>query len=69
MARLGRKKIYLDFDTSESTLKQIQEIKKKIKVTMVMRMKRMGKLEIDVRGSKEDVQNAIMKIKEIIRAH
>ena len=68
MGNVGRKKLYLNFDTNPESLKQIGEIKKKItKVKMIIRLKR-DKLEIDLRGSKEDVQESIAKIKEIIRS-
>ena len=67
MGNVGRKKLYVAFDTSPDGLKQIEEIKKKIKVSMVIRLKR-DKLEIDLRGSKADVKDALFKIKEILRS-
>ena len=67
MARLGRKKLYIDFSRSPEIIKMIEDIKKKIKVTMVIKMTSHGKLEIDIRGSKDDINSAIGKIKEIIR--
>ena len=66
MALLSRKKLYLDFSTSPESLAQIEQIKKKIKVTATMKMTAAKKLEIELRGSKEAIQEAITKIKEII---
>lgn len=66
MALLSRKKLYLDFSTSPESLAQIEQIKKKIKITATMKMKAGKKLEIELRGSKEAIQEAITKIKEII---
>ncbi|MHA1681118.1 MAG: hypothetical protein ACTSUE_08925 [Promethearchaeota archaeon] len=68
MARLGRKKIIIPFDTSPDLLQKIEAIKKKVKIKMVMQMHRKDSLEIDVRGSKEDVQSAIERIKTIMKS-
>lgn len=69
MGNVGRKKLYLDFDTDPHSLKQIEEIKKKLsgKISMVIKLKG-DKLEIDIRGSKLSIQEAILKIKEIMRS-
>ncbi|MFX0098051.1 MAG: DUF2067 family protein [Candidatus Hodarchaeota archaeon] len=69
MGNVGRKKLYLNFDTDPESLKQIEEIKKKLsgKISMVIKLKN-DKLEIDMRGSKLNIQEAILKIKEIIKS-
>ncbi|MBD3187858.1 hypothetical protein GF325_13565 [Candidatus Bathyarchaeota archaeon] len=67
MARLGRKKLFIPFDTSPGILDAIQKIKEKVRVKMVLKMHRSDSLEIDIRGSKEDVRIAMEKIKEILR--
>lgn len=66
MALLSRKKLYLDFSTSPESLAQIEQIKKKLKVSVTMKMTAAKKLEIELRGTKEAIQEAITKIKEII---
>jgi len=66
VALLSRKKLYLDFSTSPEFLGQLEQIKRKIKVTATMKMTAGKKLEIELRGSKEAIQEAITKIKEII---
>lgn len=68
MANLGRKKIFLDFDTDPGMLQKIDEIKKKVRVTMVMKTTSHGKMEIDIRGPKDDIEKAIDRIKSIMRA-
>jgi len=66
VALLSRKKLYLDFSTSPESLAQIEQIKKKLKVSVTMKMTAAKKLEIELRGTKEAIQEAITKIKEII---
>jgi hypothetical protein len=68
VALLSRKKLYLDFSSSPESLAQIEQIKKKIKVSVTMNMTAARKLEIELRGTKEAIQEAITKIKEIISA-
>ena len=68
MANLGRKKIFLDFSTSPDLLNKIDEIKKKVRVTMIMKTMSHGKMEIDIRGSKEDIEKALDRIKSILRS-
>ncbi len=67
MANLGRKKLYLDVGTNPENMAFLEDFKKKIKISMIVKMSSPGKLEIDLRGSKEDIQNAIIKIKDFLR--
>nr|MDO8114725.1 hypothetical protein [Candidatus Sigynarchaeota archaeon] len=66
MALLSRKKLYLDFSTSPEILTRIEQIKKKVRCTMLIKMTPSKKLEIEIRGSKIAIQEAIAKIKEIL---
>ncbi|HME51290.1 MAG TPA: hypothetical protein VKM55_03675 [Candidatus Lokiarchaeia archaeon] len=66
MALLSRKKLYLDFSTSPESLAQIEQIKKKIKVTATMKMKAGKKMEIELRGTKEAIQEAMTMIRQIL---
>jgi hypothetical protein len=66
MALLSRKKIVLDFSTSPEILEMIQQIKKKVRITMTIRMTASRKLEIEIRGSKEAIQNASTRIRAIL---
>ena len=66
MARIGRKQLYIDFDDTSDMIEKMELIKKKIKTNLIIRMPRRNKLEIDIRGSKADIQLAISRIKRII---
>jgi len=66
VALLSRKKLYLDFSTSPESLAQIEQIKKKIKVTATMKMKAGKKMEIELRGTKEAIQEAMTMIRQIL---
>jgi hypothetical protein len=66
MALLSRKKIVLDFSTSPEILEMIQQIKKKVRITMTIRMTASRKLEIEIRGSKEAIQDALTRIRAIL---
>ncbi|MHA1846587.1 MAG: hypothetical protein ACTSYS_02135 [Promethearchaeota archaeon] len=66
MARIGRKKLFIDFEDFSELAEKLDMLKKKIKTNMVIRMPRKNKLEIDIRGSKEDIRIAILRIKQII---
>jgi hypothetical protein len=66
MALLSRKKIVLDFSTSPEILEKIQAIRKKARITMTIRMTAAKKLEIEIRGSKDSIQEAMTKIREIL---
>nr|MDO8119367.1 hypothetical protein [Candidatus Sigynarchaeota archaeon] len=67
MANLGRKKLYIDVGTNPDGFTFLESLKKKIKISMIVKMSSPGKLEIDLRGSKEDIQHAIIKIKDFMR--
>lgn len=66
MANLSRKKIVLDFSTSPEILEMIQQIKKKVHVTMTIRMSASKKIEIEIRGSKQSIQDALSRIRSIL---
>nr|MDO8083608.1 hypothetical protein [Candidatus Sigynarchaeum springense] len=66
MALLSRKKIVLDFSTSPEILEKIQQIKKKVRITMTLQMTAAKKIEIEIRGSKEAIQDALGRIKAIL---
>jgi hypothetical protein len=66
MALLSRKKIVIDFSTSPEILEKIQAIRKKARITMTIRMTAAKKLEIEIRGSKDSIQEAMAKIREIL---
>ncbi len=68
MALLSRKKIVLDFSTSPETLEMIQQIKKKVRITMTIRMTASRKIEIEIRGSKDSIQDALTRIRSILSA-
>jgi len=66
MARIGRKTIVLDFGTEPEILDRIDQIKKKVRINMQMRMQASGKLEIEISGSKEEIALALNKIRDIL---
>jgi len=66
VALLSRKKIVLDFSTSPEILEKIQQIKKKVRITMTLQMTAAKKIEIEIRGSKEAIQDALGRIKAIL---
>jgi hypothetical protein len=66
MARIGRKIIVLDFGTAPEILDRIDQIKKKVRINMQMRMQASGKLEIEISGSKEEIALALNKIRDIL---
>ncbi len=68
MALLSRKKIVLDFSTSPEILEMIQQIKKKVRITMTIRMTAARKIEIEIRGSKDSIRDALTRIRAILSA-
>ncbi|MBN2150880.1 MAG: hypothetical protein JW839_05530 [Candidatus Lokiarchaeota archaeon] len=68
MALLSRKKIVLDFSTDPAILEKIQQIKKKVRITMTIHMTAAKKIEIEIRGSKESIRDALARIRAILSA-
>ncbi|NMC06013.1 MAG: hypothetical protein GYA24_12430, partial [Candidatus Lokiarchaeota archaeon] len=52
--------------TSPEILEMIQQIKKKVHVTMTIRMSASKKIEIEIRGSKQSIQDALSRIRSIL---
>ena len=46
----------------------LQQIKKKVRITMTIRMTASRKIEIEIRGSKDSIQVALTRIRAILSA-
>ena len=44
----------------------IQQIQKKVRITMTIRMTAARKIEIEIRGSKDSIQSALSRIRAIL---
>lgn len=58
----------LDFSTDPAILEKIQQIKKKVRITMTIHMTAAKKIEIEIRGSKESIRDALARIRAILSA-